>query len=72
MEIFRRQRPWDRLTRQPVKGFLSGIMALVLAVCSVPLDSFPVQAASIRGFEVSLQWVGSSDADTLVWNSSRD
>ena len=72
MEIFRRQRPWDRLTRQPVKGFLSGIMALVLAVCSVPLDSFPVQAASIRGFEVSLQWVGSSDADTLVWNSSRE
>ncbi len=51
---------------------LSGFLALILAFTSVPSGVFAAASASVNGFEVSLQWVGTSAADSLVWNSSRE
>lgn len=54
------------------KRFLSGVLAWILAFSQVPLEGFAGPYASVNGFEVSLQWAGTSDGDTLVWKSVRE
>lgn len=52
------------------KRLLSGFLAFALTVVNMPLDLIDVMASSLKGFDVSIQWVNTTSADRIDWNAS--